>query len=378
MTTRSDHRRPASRPAKRRGRRLAVATATAALCAIVAFVLLPTGHLNSRSLVQVNGSLFAVPAGAQADALAELTALPVRPGSTLDLTGNVISIGDGAAPSREVDGRPLDDDVELTDGAQVIVRHGSPTLEGLVRTTKAIPFQTVVEGSGDALEVVKAGSLGERAVYTGALSRTQGFTVVLEPAQNAVVRKTGAAGKGPKLVALTFDDGPGEYTPAVLDALAAKKAPATFFVLGPGAKARPDLIKRMKAEGHLVANHGWTHKPLTTLSEAQIRSEISRTDAVIGGSRYVRPAYGARNEKVKAVVASMGMKIALWNVDTRDWEKPDVDAIMGWVKKQTRPNGIIIMHDGGSNRSATVAAIPVIVDWLRANGYTLVTIDKIL
>jgi peptidoglycan/xylan/chitin deacetylase (PgdA/CDA1 family) len=378
MTTTPDNVRPAPRPAQQRRRRLGVISAAVLVCALLAFALLPTGHLNSRSLVQINGSVFAVPAGARATIVAELIASPLRSGSTLDLTGNVISIGDGAAPTREIDSRPLDHDVALTDGSRVVVRHGSSVLEGLVRTTKTIPFETVVQGSGDGAEKVKEGSEGTRAVYTGAVSRTQGFAVVLEPAQNAVVPKGAAGGSGQKLVALTFDDGPGKYTPAVLDALAAKRAPATFFVLGPGAKARPDLIKRMKAEGHLVANHGWTHKPLTTLSEAEIRSEISRTDDVIGGSRYVRPAYGARNEKVKAVIASMGMKLAMWNVDTRDWEKPDVDAIMGWVKKQTRPNGIIIMHDGGSNRSATVAAIPVIVDWLRANGYTLVTIDKIL
>ncbi len=180
------------------------------------------------------------------------------------------------------------------------------------------------------------------------------------------------------MAALTFDDGPGTYTQAVLDALAAKHVPATFFVLGGAAAGNKAMIKAIKAAGHEVENHTWSHPVLTEVSAERVRSEISRTNAVIGGGRFLRPPYGTYNAAVAAQAHALGLRIALWTVDTLDWKHPSVESIMSYVKAKTKPGAIILMHDGGKNRSQTVAAIPVIVDWLFARGYSLTTVEQLL
>ena len=134
----------------------------------------------------------------------------------------------------------------------------------------------------------------------------------------------------------------------------------------------------MKDAGHEVENHTWNHPWLTKVSAAEFASQITRTNNVIGGSRFLRPPYGDSNATVKALASSMGLRLAFWTVDTRDWERQEVDAIMSHVKVETGPGAIILMHDGGPNRLQTVAAIPVVVEWLFAHGYSLTTVDQIL
>ena len=138
------------------------------------------------------------------------------------------------------------------------------------------------------------------------------------------------------------------------------------------------MIAKIKAAGHEVENHTWSHPDLTKVSAAEFRSQVSRTSAVIGGTRFLRPPYGSSNASVKAQAAAMGIRLAFWTVDTLDWQHQDLDSILGYVKSGTRPGAIILMHDGGQNRLQTVAAIPVVVNWLFAQGYSLTIVDQIL
>lgn len=346
--------------------------------AVLAFLLTPTGQVSSRSLVQVNGVIYSVPPAATVGNLAAVSALLARPGSTLNLTGDVIALGAGAPASREIDDSPYVGDPPLGDGSAMLVRHGEHLLETIKRTTKAVPFETTFEGSGPVVSLVQAGADGQREIYKGSSSGKEAAVFLITAPQDAVVERNATAKPGQKLAALTFDDGPGTYTQGVLDALAAKQVPATFFVLGSSASGNQALIEKIKAAGHEVENHSWNHPILTELSAEQVRSQISRTNAVIGGSRFLRPPYGEYNAAVTAVAHSMGLRLVLWTVDTLDWKYPDVDSIMSYVKAQTKPGAIILMHDGGKNRSQTVAAIPVIVDWLFANGYSLTTVKELL
>jgi peptidoglycan/xylan/chitin deacetylase (PgdA/CDA1 family) len=367
------------RPPDRRSRRhLPLLIVGVAVLSALAYLLLPTAPVNTRSLVQVNGVTYSVPPAATVADLGEISALLARPGSTLDLTGDVLSTGQGAPAAREIDGFPLSGGSDLTDGARVQVRHGEHRLETIKQKTQAIPFETVYEGSGPIVSLVRSGSSGKRELFVGSSSGKQAAVFVLSLPQNAVVQRSSSAEPGQKLAALTFDDGPGEYTQAVLDALAAKHVPATFFVLGSAAAGNKAMIKEMKAAGHEVENHTWSHVVLTEVSPERLRSEISRTNAVIGGCRFLRPSYGIYDAAVAAEARAQGLRIAMWSVDTRDWEHPDVDSMMSYVKAQTKPGAIILMHDGGKNRSQTVAAIPVIVDWLFAHGYSLTTVERLL
>lgn len=382
MTTATARTQPSSSPdapSSRGSRRpLLVLIGAVVVLAALAYLLLPTSHLNTRSLVQVNGVMLSIPPNATASGLSEISALLARPGSSLDLTGDVLALGQGAPATREIDDLSLTEDSVLTDGARVEVRHGEHRLETIRQKTQAIPFETVYEGSGPIVSLVQSGASGKRELFVGSASGKQAAVFLLSPVQNAVIERSKTAKPGQKMAALTFDDGPGTHTQAVLDALAAKHVPATFFVLGGAAAGNKAMVKAIKAAGHEVENHTWSHPILTEVSTERVRSEIARTNAVIGGSRFLRPPYGTYNVAVAAEARAMGLRIALWTVDTLDWKYPNVDSIMSYVKAQTKPGAIILMHDGGKNRSQTVAAIPVIVDWLFANGYALTTVEQLL
>ncbi|MBU5423930.1 polysaccharide deacetylase family protein [Cellulomonas hominis] len=183
-----------------------------------------------------------------------------------------------------------------------------------------------------------------------------------------------------RCVALTFDDGPGPSTAALLDELADRDVPATFFVIGQQAAARPDLVARERAEGHAVGNHTWDHPDLTTLAPDAVADELDRTartvrDATGSAPVLVRPPYGAVDDPVLSVLAGRGETAVLWDVDTEDWKNRDVAETTRRALAGAHPGAIVLMHD---IRPTTVQAVPGIVDELRAQGYTLVTVPELL
>jgi peptidoglycan/xylan/chitin deacetylase (PgdA/CDA1 family) len=184
---------------------------------------------------------------------------------------------------------------------------------------------------------------------------------------------------GPLQAALTFDDGPNAiYTPQILAVLAAYGVPATFFTLGREGAARPDLLRAEAAAGDSVEDHTWDHPDLTKLPIAAAASELSRTADLVWQAtgvraRCFRPPYGNTNSTVVSIGASLGLVQTLWNVDPRDWSRPGVSAIVGNVLANAHGRGVvIIMHDGGGDRSQTVAALPQIIMGLRSQGYQFV------
>jgi peptidoglycan-N-acetylglucosamine deacetylase len=170
-----------------------------------------------------------------------------------------------------------------------------------------------------------------------------------------------------RVLYLTFDDGPQpEYTPKVLAVLAKHHAQATFFVLGREAAAHPALVETTRRAGHRIGNHTWDHPMLTTLSPARLRQEISTGVQ----SKCFRPPFRDTNAHVAAVAAEYHQHQVLWDVDTRDWEKPGVDSIERALLRGARPGAIFLMHDGGGNRSQTVAALDRVLTKLSSRGYT--------
>jgi len=179
-------------------------------------------------------------------------------------------------------------------------------------------------------------------------------------------------------VALTFDDGPSELTPGLLDTFASRPhAAATFFVLGARVAGREATLARAVAEGNEVENHTWSHSSLTGMTDAEIQAEIGSTTAVIEAAtgvpvRWVRPPYGAMNAHVRAVA---GAPFMLWTVDTNDWQRPGEDALVQQVVWGSRPDDVVLMHD---IHAQTVAAVPAMVDGLLMRGFTLVTVGQLL
>ncbi|MET9889841.1 polysaccharide deacetylase family protein [Streptomyces sp. NPDC006465] len=170
-------------------------------------------------------------------------------------------------------------------------------------------------------------------------------------------------------VGLTFDDGPSTTTPNLLNALKQNGLRATMFNQGQYAAGNPAQVRAQVDAGMWVGNHSYTHPHLTQQSQAQIDSEISRTQQAIaaaggGTPKLFRPPYGETNATVKAVEAAYGLTEIIWDVDSQDWNGASTDAIVQAAGRLT--NGqIILMHDWPAN---TIAAIPRIAQGLASRG----------
>jgi peptidoglycan/xylan/chitin deacetylase (PgdA/CDA1 family) len=183
-----------------------------------------------------------------------------------------------------------------------------------------------------------------------------------------------------KYVVLTFDDGPDPtYTPHILDVLAKYDAKATFFEVGQKVAKHPALTKRIHDAGHSVQNHTWTHADLRTLSARSFNQQLQSTDRSISAQtgvlpRCLRPPYGAMNRVATTRAKALGKDLVVWDVDSRDWTKPGTAAIVKRVLAGVHNGSVILMHDGGGNRSQTVAALPRILETLKARGYGFRTV----
>jgi peptidoglycan-N-acetylglucosamine deacetylase len=180
---------------------------------------------------------------------------------------------------------------------------------------------------------------------------------------------------GSKAIALTIDDGPDPvYTPQVLALLARYRVTATFSMIGIEAQAHPAIAREVAAAGHLIVNHTWTHLNLAWLPPAVVTEQMSRaTDAIHAATGRVpalfRAPYGAWSPFVLSQCARTGMAPLGWSVDPRDWSHPGVTAIVTNIMRNTRTGSIILEHDGGGNRSQTVAALKIVIPRLLAAGY---------
>jgi peptidoglycan-N-acetylglucosamine deacetylase len=170
------------------------------------------------------------------------------------------------------------------------------------------------------------------------------------------------------VVYLTFDDGPSEYTPAILNILRSTGSTATFFEVGFRQARRPAVAAQVRAQGSNIGNHTYSHADLTGLTSAQIRSELARGPR----SRCVRPPFGATNPRVHRIVTQQSLREVLWTTDTLDWNRPGTTRI---VTRATGPavqaGSIVLMHDGGGDRSQTVAALPKIINILQQRGFVI-------
>lgn len=179
-----------------------------------------------------------------------------------------------------------------------------------------------------------------------------------------------------RLVALTFDDGPGTWTPAILDLLRAHGARATFFVTGRSIAGREDALRQAVADGHEVGNHGWSHSHPADLPDAALRDELERTSAEIERvagvrPRFTRPPYGEQPERFPAAV--------LWTVYPGDWHRPPADVIVERVLSALHPGAIVLLHDGFrlGPSGPTVDAVAALLPALAERGYRSAVISEL-
>lgn len=179
-----------------------------------------------------------------------------------------------------------------------------------------------------------------------------------------------------KKVALTFDDGPSDFTDRLLDCLEANNAKATFFLVGKEILNFPDPLSRMEALGCEIGNHSYDHTDLTTLSAEDIAGQLAQTDQEITNlvghaATVIRPPYGAINDTVTSTV---DRPMILWSIDTLDWETEDAEQTVQNVLDNVQDGSIILMHD---IYKASVDAAEILIPKLIEQGYDLVTIHEL-
>ncbi len=243
-------------------------------------------------------------------------------------------------------------------------------------------------------------SNGDRAARTAAAAPDGYFTrlrilagslaVSEQGAENTAINRTLSyapivrmAGTQHREIALTFDDGPGPYTPQILRVLQRTHTAATFFEVGVLEQYFHASTSEIVADGDPIGDHTETHAPMSELPRSVQQSQLLEQTAAIGAfgapfPRLFRPPYGLWNATTLALLRKYRMLMVLWTVDTSDWQLPGATVIVQRVLTGAKPGAIILMHDGGGDRSETVAALPQIIRGLRARGYRLVTVPKLL
>jgi peptidoglycan-N-acetylglucosamine deacetylase len=334
---------------------------TATLIAVADGGLLLGG---SSVTVMVEGRSRSLPAGLTVEQALGRLGVPAA-GDLLTVDHSVLR--KGAYPPRVlVNGQPAPAIRRLRRGDRVTVARGRTRIEPTVREIRQLeasrpgnPIRSLP--TGPTRVVLDRGKLSGRVV-----------PVAFRPAAGAT---------GPLAVALTFDDGPWPHTTAqILAILVQRQAPATFFVVGRQAQRYPDLVRQEVAAGMAVGSHSYGHpQPFDRLPVPRIRDEIAhgRRSLVPLGVRSVgfRPPGGATSATILATAQGLGDRTVLWSVDPADWQRSVTSDQLVWrVLAAVRLGAIVLLHDGGGNRSATVAALPAIIDGLRRLGLTLTVV----
>ena len=258
-------------------------------------------------------------------------------------------------------------------------------------------YDLILEGDGDIWRITGQPQSGSRTFSYDPASDT--FTDERITKTPLAWRIERMGGGNPRLLALTFDDGPDSpWTSRILDVLEKERVPATFFVIGVEVDRYPDLLRREYRDGDEIGNHTLTHPDFDAASRPQIEFELNLTQRLFESDLGVktllfRPPYGIDEEPETAdevanlpIPQSMGYLLVAGHIDPHDWGEeggvppPPVSTIVSRVIDQMHslPGNIIIMHDGGGDRSHTVAALPQIIEQLKAKGYQFVTVSELL
>jgi peptidoglycan/xylan/chitin deacetylase (PgdA/CDA1 family) len=229
-----------------------------------------------------------------------------------------------------------------------------------------------------------------RVIKTLASGGAGSFVVDEQRAENQAITRTlsytpfvRAAGTQHKEVALTFDDGPGPYTPGILRILVREHVPATFFEVGIEEQYFHSATAQIVARGYPIGDHTESHKPMSQLKRKAQLAQLLQDSVAVGNygapfPRMFRPPYGMWDDTTLSLLRKYKMLMVLWSVDTDDYERPGVNVIVQRALAGLEPGAIILLHDAGGDRSQTMAALPRIIKALRKRGYKLVTVPRLL
>jgi peptidoglycan/xylan/chitin deacetylase (PgdA/CDA1 family) len=320
--------------------------------------------------ITVDGERRDVPPGTTFGQVVASLGLSAKDGRLLSVAGDVLKRH--ADPGQILlDGTSAKRTTIVEQGDQITVQNGRDRIEPSTLNTTTFSGKRVADP--------------QFSLATYALKRTQQIGKISGEIGRISFRTSGPA-HAPRSVALCFDDGPWPVqTVKVLKILHHFHVKATFFMIGEQVARWPGIAQRVKAAGMTIGDHSWDHPnniAFASLTPHRIEEEIAKAkDALqnIGVDPYLfRPPGGSFDPYIVSAAAHMGMRVVIWNVDSRDW-------VPGSTKKEiekrvlsaVRPGSIVLMHDGGGDRSATIAALPDIIKTIRKRGLKLVTLGKL-
>jgi len=252
-------------------------------------------------------------------------------------------------------------------------------------------YDVLYRGKGEVLSVVEGAKEGQRSIRYDENSNLIVGQQMVDYPRSTIVQRYGA--RDEKLIALTFDDGPDpRYTDRILDILAAKNVKGTFFVVGSAAVVNQQTLRRIYAEGHDIGNHTFTHSNTFEASSEHVRLELNATQRLIESilgvrTRLSRPPF-AKDLEPQTVDAADVLRVAdalgYWTIgmgiDPKDWYQPIASQIVAKTLAGARRGDgqIVLLHDAGGSREATIKALPEIIDKLRADGFRLVATHELL
>jgi peptidoglycan/xylan/chitin deacetylase (PgdA/CDA1 family) len=351
-------------------KRIALSAVAVSLLVVVAILLFLTRADRAgvpEITITVGSQQVTAPIGTTLATVAGTYDLHPKAGKLLDVAGAVLK-READPGALLVDGVPASPSRVLVSGDVVEVQDGTDRIEP-IRTKRAElpgyrpgdPQFTV--STWRITKVTRFGQISGKVVGTRYIPKGKGRT--------------------PKEVALTFDDGPWPgSTERILRILRRFHVKATFFVIGELATRHPSLVRKEKHDGMLVASHSWDHPvtpPFDQLTPGRIQSEMTMTNDALAGlgisPTLFRPPGGSLDPAEIAIADRVGLRIVLWSVDPRDWAPGATKrAIVRSVLGHVRAGSIVELHDGGGDRSATIAALPDIIRGIRKRGLRLVTL----
>ena len=378
---------------RRKGGRARIIGVAVAIVAVIAIVFGVNQAIYAGPIeATVNGEKMTLEGNQRSVAgLLDENVVSVTPGNYVAVDNSVIREGDGERCTALINEQTVGLDGHINEGDSVVISNGTDIMEEFVDSAPTVlPAGYTREGDWGALHVFLPGQDGEMVTRTGSESGITIEQITKEKVDERLVYYNANTG-GEKVVALTFDDGPWDSsTEEILDILKENGAKATFYTIGEQVSAHSDQIKRMAAEGHEIATHTWDHASgsgngvsLDLMSTAERQAEVEKglniikEIAGVDGSLYFRaPGGNFGQDTANDLMALIDGEIG-WNIDTEDWRRPGAEVIAERIKS-VQPGGIVLMHDGGGDRSQTVAGLREGIAYLKDQGYKFVTISELI
>lgn len=364
------------------------------VCVILAIASCAYQQATAPIHVTVNGQDVTVSGNRTVENAVTLAGASYKAGNFVDVKGGILREGGGMPFKLTVNGADENNITKgISEGDTITIGNGDDVTEDTdTDTNYAIKHKNVEQGTGPLSKVTVAGQDG---VGTAIIGKTSGKAVIQSVSQKAIDRvfthyypRVGSD----KVICLTFDDGPYDgQTDKILDILKKNDAKATFFTIGSQITGKgKELVKREADEGNQVCTHTWDHAAgsgngvtLATMTKNEQRDEVTKGLAAIKDalgtdpSTVMRAPGGNFPFKVWKNVDDLISAEVNWTIDTQDWARPGTDSIAQQIKS-AKSGDIVLMHDGGGDRTQTIEALKEALPYLKKKGYRFITVDEML